>query len=177
MNERRELVHGLTVRDFRPADQDAVRTLIEDGLQEHWGEPAPGTKGTAGGSLNTDLHDLAAAYAEAGILVAVIAGQVVGCGIVRRHRLDEPARGDRGWAPAAEIVRMSVSTQHRGRHIGATIVDELVAMARSRGAERVVVETTASWTGVVRFYERCGFTFTHEADGPFGVDAWFELRL
>ena len=72
---------------------------------------------------------------------------------------------------------MSVASAHRRSGVGRLLVDELVAVAQRWGVERVVLETTASWTEVVHFYERNGFTLTHFADGDFGRDAWFELGL
>ena len=43
-------------------NEDAVRSLILDGLQEHWGSVDP--------TLNPDLDDLAATYAAGRVLVA-----------------------------------------------------------------------------------------------------------
>ncbi len=60
---------------------------------------------------------------------------------------------------------------------GRTLVAELVRVARSWGVDRVVLETTATWTDTVAFYLACGFSITHDDDGRFGRDTWFELRL
>ncbi len=53
----------------------------------------------------------------------------------------------------------------------------LVGVARRNGWKAVVLETTATWTDAVRFYERFGFELTHYEDGAFGRDAYFRLEL
>jgi GNAT superfamily N-acetyltransferase len=155
----------LTIRDFAPSDQLAVRSLIEAGLHEHWGE-APTDR-----TVNADLVDLAASYAGDRIVVAVDRERVVGCGIVRRGAHSPAGRA------TAMIVRMSVDPSQRMHGIGRAVLEELVETARVWNVERVVLETTSTWTAVVRFYERCGFVITHHTDGPFGRDTWFERRL
>jgi GNAT superfamily N-acetyltransferase len=149
---------AIEVHQIRPDLNDAVRALIVSGLAEHWG--------TADPALNRDLDDLTSAYASGKTLVACDRGLVVGTGTVVR-------RDDR----SGELVRMSVAPSHRRSGVGRRLVEDLVAVARGWGMSRVVLETTADWTEVVRFYQRCGFAITHFVDGDFGRDAWFEMRL
>jgi len=146
------------VCELRPELHDAVRSLILDGLREHWGRLDP--------SLNRDLDDLSTAYADGMTLAACHRGEVVGTATV--HRRDENS---------AQIVRMSVAPVHRRSGLGRRLTDSLIDKARGWGMERVVLETSAEWTDVVEFYERCGFTMTHYEDGEFGRDAWFEMKL
>jgi GNAT superfamily N-acetyltransferase len=150
------------LRDFGPHDQDAVRSLILDGLGEHWG--------IVDASLNPDLDDIAASYGAGRTVVLVDdeggRDQIVATGtIVRRD------------ATTAEIVRMSVTMTRRGAGLGRAVLDALVQTARTWNVQRIVLETTAAWGDVVAFYERCGFRITHHVDGAFGADAWFEMRL
>lgn len=149
---------GIQVLDLRPEFDDAVRALILSGLAEHWG--------TVDQTLNRDLVDMAATYASGRTLVARDGDRVVGTGtLIPRD------------AESAEIVRMSVAPEYRRTGLGRRLVANLVETARAWGASRVVLETSANWTEVVQFYERCGFTVTHTDDGAFGLDSWFELRL
>ena len=148
----------IDVHELRPDLHDAVRALILEGLGEHWGTVDP--------SLNRDLDDIAASYADGTTLVACLDDRVVGTGTVVRRDRD-----------TAEIVRMSVAPAFRRSGLGRRLVDSLVDAARSWGMTRVVLETTADWTEVVQFYERCGFTLTHFEDSDHGRDAWFEMRL
>ena len=148
----------MIIVEFEPAHQAAVRALILCGLADHWGEVDP--------SLNSDLDDIAASYATGRTLVALADAAVVGTGTV----MPRP-NGD------AEIVRMSVASSQRRTGLGRRIVAELIETARAWGATRVVLETTTAWTGVVAFYESCGFTVTHHEDGSFGRDTWFALSI
>jgi GNAT superfamily N-acetyltransferase len=77
----------------------------------------------------------------------------------------------------AEIVRMSVAPEFRRAGVGRRLVADLIDTARQWGMERVILETSADWTDVVEFYQRCGFSLTHFEQGAFGRDAWFEFKL
>lgn len=152
---------SVDVHDLRTDELDAVRSLILQGLAEHWGSVDP--------TLNTDLDDLAATYVDRRILVAsefCDGGRVVGTGTVIR-------RND----TTAQIVRMSVARACRRTGLGRRLVDELVAIARPWGISRIVLETSADWTEVVEFYLRCGFVKTRVESGNFGPDVWFEMKL
>ena len=148
-----------TIRDFAPADQKIVRELIIEGLGEHWG--------SIDSSLNQDLNDIAASFGFGKTLVATLVdGTIVGTGTI----LPRPAN-------MAQIVRMSVSRQVRGQGVGQLIAATLVEQARSWNCDRVILETASHWPEVVAFYLRCGFHITHEVDGEFCRDTFFEIIL
>src|SRR4051794_13824849 len=71
----------------------------------------------------------------------------LGCGAIRR--LDD----DR-----AEVKRMFVVPEARGRGVGRAILEALVAEARTLGAARVVLETGIRQAEALALYERTGFT-------------------
>ncbi len=116
-------------------------------------------------ALNPDLLDIAASYGDATFLVARVDGRIVGCGAL-------VPRSDR----TAEIVRMSVASKFRRHGIGKEILARLCQEARQSGFRRIVLETTATWDGVIRFYERFGFRVTHRRDGRFGGEVHFALE-
>jgi putative acetyltransferase len=147
-----------SIRDFVPADQDAVRSLILEGLADHWGAIDP--------SLNTDLDDIARSYGDGRTVVGVRDGRIVATGTVVRRN-----------AATAEIMRMSVDRTCSRDGLGRAIVGELIETARGWGMDRVILETSSAWTDVVGFYLGCGFAVTHTATGAFGDDTWFELPL
>ncbi len=148
----------VTIRYLEPADQEVVKALILEGLEEHWGKINP--------DINPDLNDLAATYSGEVFLVATISGRAVGCGALVR-------RSD----TTGEIVRVSVALKNRRQGIGYTILGALCEEARSKGMQRLVLETTTVWTGVRRFYERFGFKYTHFVADEFGGQAHYELIL
>ena len=81
------------------------------------------------------------------VFIARDDGQAVACGALKRH-----ADG------IGEVKRMYTRPSHRGRKIGALIVERIEALARAEGYARLVLETgdrhPAAWT----VYERAGFT-------------------
>ena len=81
------------------------------------------------------------------VFIAREDGKAVACGALKRH-----ADG------IGEVKRMYTRPSHRGRKIGALIVERVEALARDEGFERLVLETgdrhPAAWT----VYERAGFT-------------------
>jgi GNAT superfamily N-acetyltransferase len=148
----------LCIEPFQPADQDAARTLILDGLREHWGRIDP--------ALNPDLRDIAASYAGGVFLVARAHGGIVGTG---------------AWLPRApgvgEVVRMSVAADVRRQGVATRLLAELCRTAQAASLQRLILETNADWTGAIAFYQRRGFQLTHYAESVFGCEAHFEMEL
>ena len=148
----------ISIRPFERRDQDAVRSLILDGLAEHWDQVDP--------ALNPDLNDIGASYAGATFLVAWLGGGIVGSGAL-------VARSDH----VAEIVRMSVATEYRRHGIGREILERLCQEARESGIHSIVLETSSTWSDAIAFYKRFGFRVTHHHDGQFGGEVHFALDL
>ena len=87
------------------------------------------------------------AASDTTVFIAREDGQAVACGALKRH-----AGG------IGEVKRMYTRPSHRGRKIGAMIVEQIEVLARGKGLTRLVLETgdrhPAAWT----VYERAGFT-------------------
>jgi putative acetyltransferase len=79
-------------------------------------------------------------------LVAYIDDRPVACGAVR---LNEPG--------VAEIKRMYVAPEARGRGVGRLVLDELETVARQLGVERLVLETGPRQPEALALYRRAGF--------------------
>jgi len=144
--------------NFKADDQAKVRTLILEGLSDHWG--------TIDETLNSDLDDIAASYGHGRTVVVRVGDEIVGTGTI------VPRDGG-----GAEIIRMSVARNQRRNGVGRGIVSTLLDTARVWGSRSVVLETTSKWDDVVAFYVSCGFRITHTEQGAFGEDTWFEMRL
>lgn len=143
----------LLIRPFRPEDQAAARQLILADLEERWGKLDP--------SLNPDLEDIAASYAEGLFLVAFLGGRLVGTGAVLR-------RGEEAW-----VCRMSVAAELRRRGLGRQILERLAEQARAWGCSFLRLETTATWRDAAAFYLSQGFQPVEERGG----DIYFEKPL
>ncbi len=144
----------IRIRRFRPSDQEPAKALILAGLEEHWGTLDP--------TLNPDLNEIAAHYADGVFLVAERGAEIVGTGAL----LPEDERTGR-------IVRMSVAGAARRQGLGSRILAQLVDHARARGYRRLVLETTSTWDDAVSFYRHHGFRVVGTRDG----DTHFERAL
>ncbi|MCL0069358.1 GNAT family N-acetyltransferase [Dehalococcoidia bacterium] len=138
---------------FQPENQETVRGLILEGLEERWGYLDE--------SKNPDLEDVGVSYGEATFLVAWLDGEIVGTGafIPRSERV-------------VEIVRMSVLRELRRQGIGWRILRELCRRAYESAYREAISETTNTWEGVIEFYRQFGFQITRyvEDDVYFGLD-------
>jgi len=143
---------------FRRQDQAAVRQLIHEGLEEHWGVLDP--------QLNTHLDDIEASYSVGRFLVARDHGRIVGLGAIIPVATGE-----------GEVKRMSVARDARRRGLATALLLALLDEAKSRGWHSVRLETTADWEDAVAFYAASGFELTHYEEGGFGRDAHFRMEL
>jgi putative acetyltransferase len=146
MNVREQL----EIRPFSTGDQAAAKQLVLTGLGEHWG--------WIDYTLNPDLNDIATSYAAGIFLVGYQGDVLVATGAMTPE-------GTAGGVDALRVVRVSVRTELRGLGIGRRMLEALFAYARRQGCRLIVVETTSSWTEVVRFYARNGFQLVEERDG------------
>ena len=60
------------------------------------------------------------------------------------------------------LYAMWVAPDARGAGVGRALVDAVVAWARARGCDRLVLSVTETNEGARRFYEACGFADTGE---------------
>jgi putative acetyltransferase len=101
--------------------------------------------------------NLKAQHLEGGrgtFLVARDGGRAVGCGAVRL--VD---------AQTAEVKRMYVEPDQRGRGIGRAVLASLQSAAAQLGARRLVLETGTHSPDALGLYQRAGFT---------QIDCWGE---
>ena len=143
-----------TIRRFIPSDQDAVRSLIIEGLAEHFG--------AIDDRFNHDLDDIASHYAAGYLVVAEANGEIIATGCL------VPQGGD-----LAQIVRMSTASPHRRKGVGSAILSALIDHARSQDFRRVILTTNEEWDDAIGFYTACGFAEKGRTSG--GV--LFELLL
>jgi GNAT superfamily N-acetyltransferase len=98
------------------------------------------------GSTHFSLSGEQVTAGEGAFLIAWLDEVAVGCGAVRR--LD---------ASTAELKRMYVDPQVRGRGIARALVESLEREARALGATRVVLETGKRLAPAIRLYEDLGY--------------------
>jgi putative acetyltransferase len=123
---------------FESAD---ARRLIA-ALDAHLGEFYPPAQRFGPNLKREQLEDGRGTF-----LVARDGGRAVGCGAIR---LLDPA--------TAEIKRMFVEPDQRGRRIGWAVLDALEAAARRLGVRRLVLETGVYQEAAIALYRSAGFT-------------------
>ena len=149
-----KVIDKLWIRPFVPTDQSVAKALILAGMEEHWG--------FVDLTLNPDLDDIAHSYADGIFLTAWLDDKLVGTGALVPESLG-----------VVRIVRMSVAKEYRRCGVGQAILQRLCVQARMDGCHQIVLETTATWTGAIKFYSTYGFRPIGTWDG----DIHFELCL
>ncbi len=95
-------------------------------------------------------------------LVARLDGQPVGCGALRASKVDDAL---------AEIKRMYVVPEFRGRGISRAILSELVDTARRSGYPRIRLETGTKQPEAVALYQSAGWSRI-PSYGPYADSEW-----
>lgn len=112
--------------------------------------PRPGTEQGYGGFLGSQIDG------DAALLVAEDGGVVVGYAYGHVEGFDYMSlRG-----PAGIIEDIIVDPAHRGRGIGAALLDAITEAFESRGAPQVVLSTAVQNESAQRLFERAGFRRT-----------------
>lgn len=142
---------------FRPASADdvpAVLALIQDDDIARSREAAPGGDVpeaylSAFAAIEANPHDL--------LVVGERAGRVVACAqVTLLHHLS------RRGGTRAQVESVRVADDERGRGVGTDLMRWVEDWARERGAALVQLTTDKRRSDAHRFYERLGYTASHE---------------
>jgi len=131
-----------------PFDSDDARRLIA-GLDAGLAEVYPPEQRFGPNLKPEHLEDGRGTF-----LVARDGGRAVGCGAIR---VLDPM--------SAEVKRMYVEPELRGKGVGRAVMMALEAAARRLGVQRLVLETGVHQDAAIALYERAGFT---------RIDCWGE---
>ncbi len=112
-----------------------------------------------------------AAHQGLAMLLARRDGRPVGCGGIRMED-----------AATAELKRMYVIPDERGKGIATELVARLERIAAEQGVTRMVLDTTPRMESAVRLYERLGYVRTqpflrHNSGAGMPALVYFEKRL
>ena len=139
------------IRTARPDDVGRLVTLLAHGsLVEGQEDPADL------GPYQAALEEITATPG-CDVLVAEVGGEVVGtCQLVTFRHLQA------GGGRCAEIESVHVHPDWRSRGIGGVLLEAAVARAASAGCYRVQLTSNKARADAHRFYERHGFTPSHQ---------------
>jgi len=130
---------AIQIRKSTLAAPDAVRLIAALNAELNSTMPEPGAGHFMLSSEQVDPG-------HGAFLIAYLDDVAVGCGAARR--LDEKT---------AELKRMYVDPQVRGKGIGRALVESLEHEARALGVTRVVLETGTRLAPAIRMYEGLGY--------------------
>lgn len=129
-------------REAASGEEARIRAVVFSVLAEYGLSPDPR-------GIDTDLEDIVANYGNRGGSFRVVIsaeGDIVGCGGL--YPLDDGT---------AEIRKMYLLPNARGRGLGRRLLEDLITAAKDRRFQRVVVETASVLKEAVSLYRRRGF--------------------
>jgi GNAT superfamily N-acetyltransferase len=141
----------VSIRDAVPGDAARLVELLQQGAAR------PGKEDPADlGPYRRALSEIAADPRNR-VLVAEVDGEVVGtCQVLAFRHLQEHG------GLCAEVESLHVHPGLRGRGLGGRLLAAAVQVARDWGCYRVQLTSDKVRTDAHRFYERAGFTRSHE---------------
>ena len=154
--EKRILPVGITFESASPDTPEVARLLAAyeaEFLSLHTSEES----GWTGEAVHKHI---------AAMLLVRRDGQPVGCGGIRMRD-----------SATAELKRMYVVPNERGRSIATEFIARLERMAMEHSASRMVLDTTERMTSAIRLYERLGYVPTESFGTPAPALLYFEKRL
>jgi putative acetyltransferase len=153
----------LTIREFRPGDEAAFRSLNEEWITRYFVlEPKD----------EASLVDPRRTILDCGgrIFLAVQDGQPIGCCALLAMGPGE-----------FEVAKMAVAESSQRNGIGRRLLEKTIAEARSAGAHRLYLETNRKLAPAIRLYESLGFRHLppeHIVPSPYTrADVYMELYL
>lgn len=148
----------MQIRLVRRGDETGLAFLLED-HERHYGNPVAAGAGAAGASFLID-----APVGGTACLVAERDGELVGFAILNPY------------FPAANLSHglflkeLYVAASARSLGVGEKLIEAIRALARERGATRVIWTTADTNEGSQRFYDRLGMR--REGKVYYVMDGW-----
>ena len=77
-----------------------------------------------------------------------------------------------------ELIKMTVSPEHRGKKFGDMLLEKCIAKAKEMKASKLILFSNSNLQTAIRLYERFGFKHMEVVDAPFvTADIKMELEL
>lgn len=159
---------GLSIRDARADERDAIRALTLAAYEEYRAQPFwAGYRRILLATLDAEEE---AQEGSVERMVAERAGMLVGSVWLYPLQAKAYAHGPAS-ANWPEVRLMAVAPSARGQGIGAALLQECERRARRSGATMLGLHTQDTMQAAIRLYERAGFVRAPELDfqPPAGV--------
>lgn len=66
-----------------------------------------------------------------------------------------------------ELIKMSVSPEHRGKKFGEILLEKSIAKAKEMKASKIILFSNSNLQTAIRLYEKFGFKHMEVVDAPF----------
>jgi ribosomal protein S18 acetylase RimI-like enzyme len=143
------------VREVRPEEYERAGRVVVDAYLALPGQHMSG-------GYEVELADVARRAVEAEVLVAVDAGQLLGC-VTYVPDSSSPWAESLGDGEAG-IRMLATNPAGQGRGVGSRLLDECIQRATSRGCDGLFLHSTPWMESAHRLYERAGFERVPERD-------------
>lgn len=154
----------LNIREIQPEDNPFIAKIIRTALEEY-DEAKPGTVYTD--PTTDELYETFSGTQKSGYFIAELNGKVIGgSGIYPTKNLPK------GYA---ELVKIYLKSEFRGKGIGKQLMDRSVAYAKEQGYTHLYLESFPSLKEAIHLYEKIGFKILPEPlgdSGHFACDVW-----
>jgi len=148
-------------RDYERGDERAVFRIVKDVLATYGLRTNPAV-------TDSDLSDISESYIRPG-------------GVFRIVEVEGEIVGSYGLYPVSvkvcELRKMYLMPIYQGRGIGKMMMDEVLALARAKGFEEIVLETNSVLVRATQLYEKYGFAYYEPAHLSDRCDSAMRLRL
>ncbi|HEU4884419.1 MAG TPA: GNAT family N-acetyltransferase [Longimicrobium sp.] len=163
----------LLIRDARPDERDAIRTLTMQAYEQYASVMEPDAWAGLAGAVQAGLD-----APGADRIVAERGGRLLGC--VALFPPDADAYPGEGGAVASwpELRLLAVAPEARGAGVGQALVEECARRARRMGASELGLHSSRSMAAAIRMYRRMGFVRAPDHDfQPEGAELVEGYRL
>ena len=151
--------HNLHIRIARPEDDAAIGDLLVSSFEARYAKKLPEVKYTD--ERRRELRDVASKRAQGPVLVAELAGEVVGTVTV----YPPGVRLSEAWRPRmADLRALAVHTGHFGKGFAQPLLDVAEQLAWAWEVDFIGLHVRRGVHGVARLYEKRGWIRAPEGD-------------
>lgn len=144
---------NIEIREATEKDLDSIVAMLADdplgSKRERYEQPLPKSYREAFQAISSDPNNE--------LIVACYEDEVIG---VQQITFTPYITYQGGWRATIEGVRTSSSVRSKG--IGSELINWAIQRAKERGCHLIQLTTDKTREDALRFYERLGFTATHE---------------
>lgn len=145
-------VASLHIRPAEPRDDEAVGELLVSSFETAYARKMPEIR--YDDARRAELRDLATKRAQGSVLVAELAGEMVGTVTI----FPPGAKLSEAWMPnTADLRALAVSPAHFGKGYSAALMDAAEALAWSWKVQAIGLHVRRGAAGVSRLYRSRGY--------------------